>query len=764
MITTAVQQASQLVEIQGAPPTVLASGDTFRLTLAANVSNSATSKTNSGEGDAAGRATPDLAGLTSAKSLQAGVLAKNTAAAAGGKTPLSAGRGSEAQVDEPSGTTVNTISLPALKSSADPALKEDDKTIDSPRGASTARNDLRWAVLTPVTGERLGAGVVAANVQAANGELASATAPKGPASSGSVEAASVARERKSDAASPGKDSTTLKNQGSLPDTVTVGGIASTLVPATFQSTLETSKIAEVRQVEGTHNVPTAQQGSVGGTITSVLEASNGKGQLSSGRSSVLSAGAADPAGSGATASSQQALSPTPAATEGADNAGTGRLVQSIGDSSGNSGFQSRVAVQKSGIGDGNGTVPESAETKRTSVTNKSETTDPVSQDAAGVAVLQARAITATHTTPSLQTLAASRLAAAKGAGTVQKPLGNAEAKDVGETAGTTSSSSIPAGGGPTPSQADAVRQQADGAARDVAASSPASEAASKSETGTPKDGKAKIAAAEATAPSGTTVTQGSLAGSSSSDASVANASIAASIAPGASVNSGAGRVVASADAAASAIGATPQIVHAPTSLSTSATARTPSAVSEGSLVESTSATGQVVESHRTLVATPTTLEVGVQSGTQGWLRIRAEVGDQGAVNASLSASSSGGRELLHSQAPALNAFLHSEQMAVTTTVVDRAAAVGGNQGGGTMGSGGLGSQDGSGSANSSLLQGGSAQGNGDRRDSSQPAMSVNASDTPRSYDPLLGVRDAGEVSSSRASSPGDSGRWLNVRV
>ena len=68
--------------------------------------------------------------------------------------------------------------------------------------------------------------------------------------------------------------------------------------------------------------------------------------------------------------------------------------------------------------------------------------------------------------------------------------------------------------------------------------------------------------------------------------------------------------------------------------------------------------------HRTLVATPTTLEVGVPDGTQGWLRIRAQVSDQGQVSASLAGGSSASQEMLHRELPALNAFLHNEQMPV----------------------------------------------------------------------------------------------------
>lgn len=169
----------------------------------------------------------------------------------------------------------------------------------------------------------------------------------------------------------------------------------------------------------------------------------------------------------------------------------------------------------------------------------------------------------------------------------------------------------------------------------------------------------------------------------------------------------------------------------------------------------------IAQSHQTLLATPTSLEVGVQSGTQGWLRIRAEVGDQGGVNATLAAGSSGGRDLLHNQMPALNAFLHSEQIAVTTTVVDRASLpASGNHGGLSQGTG---SQDGFGNSNSSPLLGGGAQNHEPQRDSSKQLLSLRETGTATSYDARSsGSASAGVGLDERSSE--ESGQWLNVRV
>jgi hypothetical protein len=80
--------------------------------------------------------------------------------------------------------------------------------------------------------------------------------------------------------------------------------------------------------------------------------------------------------------------------------------------------------------------------------------------------------------------------------------------------------------------------------------------------------------------------------------------------------------------------------------------------------------------HRIVTATPTTLEIGVANGTQGWLKIRAEMSDSGQVNASLSSATSAGQEMLHRELPALTAYLHQERVPVNAVVVHSNAATG----------------------------------------------------------------------------------------
>lgn len=81
---------------------------------------------------------------------------------------------------------------------------------------------------------------------------------------------------------------------------------------------------------------------------------------------------------------------------------------------------------------------------------------------------------------------------------------------------------------------------------------------------------------------------------------------------------------------------------------------------------------------RTMVATPTTLEVGVPGGTHGWLKVRAEMAGDGGVHASVSASSDSGAEMLRRELPTLTSFLHQEQVAVSSVVVHASPVPGGS--------------------------------------------------------------------------------------
>jgi hypothetical protein len=75
--------------------------------------------------------------------------------------------------------------------------------------------------------------------------------------------------------------------------------------------------------------------------------------------------------------------------------------------------------------------------------------------------------------------------------------------------------------------------------------------------------------------------------------------------------------------------------------------------------------------HMVLSASTTVLEVGVMSGTHGWLKIRAEMGGEGVVNAAVSAGSATGQDMLHRELPGLTGYLQQTQAGVNATVVDR---------------------------------------------------------------------------------------------
>jgi hypothetical protein len=83
-------------------------------------------------------------------------------------------------------------------------------------------------------------------------------------------------------------------------------------------------------------------------------------------------------------------------------------------------------------------------------------------------------------------------------------------------------------------------------------------------------------------------------------------------------------------------------------------------------------TQSAVDDPFTLAASRQVLEVGVQSGTHGWLRVRAEVGAMGSVATSLVTSSAGAAEGLHRELPAITAFLSTQQVGISSLVVTRA--------------------------------------------------------------------------------------------
>jgi hypothetical protein len=152
-------------------------------------------------------------------------------------------------------------------------------------------------------------------------------------------------------------------------------------------------------------------------------------------------------------------------------------------------------------------------------------------------------------------------------------------------------------------------------------------------------------------------------------------------------------------------------------------------------------------SHKTLTATPTSLEVGVASGTNGWLKIRAEMADGGTVNAFLSISSTAGQEMLHRELPSLAAYLKSEHVAVNTVVVQPPAATGSDARGSFAGA--------NGSAQGQAQQSGE-QGRESRQNSTTAPPGTGA--------PYSGAAATREIEILSSTFYGQGGGWLSVRA
>ena len=73
------------------------------------------------------------------------------------------------------------------------------------------------------------------------------------------------------------------------------------------------------------------------------------------------------------------------------------------------------------------------------------------------------------------------------------------------------------------------------------------------------------------------------------------------------------------------------------------------------------------------------LEVGVANATHGWLRVRAEVDDAGAVVAQVVATNAAAADGLHRELPALSAYLAGEHVLVSSLAVHAMHAAGNTQ-------------------------------------------------------------------------------------
>ena len=149
-----------------------------------------------------------------------------------------------------------------------------------------------------------------------------------------------------------------------------------------------------------------------------------------------------------------------------------------------------------------------------------------------------------------------------------------------------------------------------------------------------------------------------------------------------------------------------------------------------------------------LAATPTSLEVGIQNGTHGWLKVRAEMTDGGVVNASVSAASSAGQEMLHRELPGLTAYLQEEKVAVNAVIVHAPSAAGADarSSSGTDGAGGQTPQ---------------RNNEGERQHQNLTKATLNGAEETMTYRSLHGVDEDG---SSPLAAYSNGGSWLSVRA
>lgn len=760
VITTAVQQASQMIEIQGAPFTSPPGDDDFRWTFATSMSGSEVQKTPRHDVSGMARITSDLAGPVATRSFsEVSTKTGSNAVRGGGKQSIFPPR-DDSSSEDASTAVASSVGLKGGSAGANndaeaPVLQIALAVNDSGETVSVLGSNLSRGANAPL---EMGQPSTAAAVALA----APGTAPKQDGL-GKLPVATATRDHKDEVFASNKEVVTATQATAI--------WSFTGVQVILPEWLETAPARSERQVPATAS-GSSQAGSRPGISAAISQENDLKKSQSEIVNSSTKTGSPDPETAVPSAIASLWQSDTGASTDIPDVNATGIVIQTgiVTQVDG----ESKIAVER----EQSSTNGESKNVLFSLV--GAPPSDLVSGPLANALPHESKSLFQASQSPSVSAVRGAPvkttvMSATTGAAAPKSPdmvqlagsvaqLGEASATTPSKIGGAVQASSVNVAG-KVRGTGDQTTVVAASAGRDLTTAQVASnagrpETSSRSPEAVTKDEKAKLASSEAEGTNASlpadvpTVLGGGSGGTTSS--------------PAASLNGIAGRVVAGGEASMPIPVSLPQAMsHANGSFAdtanagtSSTVARTLSAVGIGTSPESAASSAPIAESHRMLLATPTALEVGVQSGTQGWLRIRAEVSEQGAVNASLAAGSSGGRELLHSQIPALNAFLHSEQMSVTTTVMDRGSLTGS----GAAGSGGLGSQAGAGNSNGSLLAGGGAQSDGDQRESAQQVASGSASDVGKSYNARSGVSETEGMPSSRVPAPWESGRWLNVRV
>ena len=149
---------------------------------------------------------------------------------------------------------------------------------------------------------------------------------------------------------------------------------------------------------------------------------------------------------------------------------------------------------------------------------------------------------------------------------------------------------------------------------------------------------------------------------------------------------------------------------------------------------------------------PNQLEVGLQGGSFGWLKVRAEIGTNGEVNAYLRGASTNTTDLLQVQVPKIEAYLGAQDVPVRSVQVEAAHGHAGGAASGFAGDGGLASGGGAAQQQSGRQGSGASEGTQDLGGSTSV-------DVERE-----GVAAMQVVASQNSIALTGTGNWLSVRA
>ena len=148
---------------------------------------------------------------------------------------------------------------------------------------------------------------------------------------------------------------------------------------------------------------------------------------------------------------------------------------------------------------------------------------------------------------------------------------------------------------------------------------------------------------------------------------------------------------------------------------------------------------------------PNQLEVGLQGGAFGWMKVRAEIGSSGEVNAYLRGASTNTTDLLQAQAPKIQAYLGIQHVAVRSVQVEMAQGTAGGSASGFAGDGGLPS-------------GGASQQQNGRNDGRSSESGQGVGELTNVDGEREGVVPVQVVANENSIAMTGTGNWLSVRA